>query len=580
MLTVIVYGRNDAFGQEAQRRAALSLNALAEELDHADDEILFVDYNTRDDLVTFPELIADTLTVKTRENVRVIRVRPAFHATVEAEGPPVFEALARNIALRRARPSNRWVLSTNTDVVFAGAARPLSVVIADLPDGLYGAPRFEIPRFIWERLDRSAPTRTREQLTQLADDYCMRERVRQASAAIGFDAPGDFQLFPKDIMVQAGGFDERLRLGWHVDAAAALKLGAILGDVKEVPRGPELFHCEHTSSTATKHHGGRQEDGLTSDGASDPDWGRPGIEFESFNLSERASVRSLDGQSGPKTVDVLEFTYGEGSYGTLPLNDRHVASYVVDHLIRLPGDVRVGWAGRTAMREAVVSMLEGRGPLISEEWADADRIIFDLGGDALDDAWGSLAQFVTLEQERLDQGCDARPIVFVNAVHSDFEASILRYFDCILSPVTTRLRPARMRRQEERASSWLSALEVGEAGKRDDGRLSSQAGMAGYVMFGPNRHLVPGEYEVELQFDRRITLSRRPELFVEVVTGSDFLARRRLSRKERRTGLARLNFTSSVESFRRDGPGVEVRIWTGGRDPIRIDDVIVRRVKS
>src|SRR3546814_4477364 len=118
MLSILLYGRNDAYGALAQRRSALSLNAFAETLTHKNDEIIFVDYNTDDDKLTFVEEIADTLTDKVRACLRVIRVRPAQHAILaRPHAPPVVESIARNIGLRLSNPANRWVLSTNPDIV-------------------------------------------------------------------------------------------------------------------------------------------------------------------------------------------------------------------------------------------------------------------------------------------------------------------------------------------------------------------------------------------------------------------------------------------------------------------------------
>ena len=62
MISVILYGRNDAHGYNLHRRAALSLNCIAEVLTDPDDELIFVDYNTPDELPTFIEAISDTLT--------------------------------------------------------------------------------------------------------------------------------------------------------------------------------------------------------------------------------------------------------------------------------------------------------------------------------------------------------------------------------------------------------------------------------------------------------------------------------------------------------------------------------------
>ena len=62
MISIVLYGRNDNYGYNLHKRAALSLNCMAEVLTDPDDEILFVDYNTDNDFPTFPEAIQDTLT--------------------------------------------------------------------------------------------------------------------------------------------------------------------------------------------------------------------------------------------------------------------------------------------------------------------------------------------------------------------------------------------------------------------------------------------------------------------------------------------------------------------------------------
>ena len=79
MISIILYGRNDNYGYNLHKRAALSLNCMAEVLTGPDDEILFVDYNTPDDFPTFPEAIRDTLTASAT-HATYLRVRPAQHA--------------------------------------------------------------------------------------------------------------------------------------------------------------------------------------------------------------------------------------------------------------------------------------------------------------------------------------------------------------------------------------------------------------------------------------------------------------------------------------------------------------------
>ena len=54
MISIVLYGRNDSYGYNLHKRAALGMNCMAELLTDADDEIIFVDYNTPDDFPTFP----------------------------------------------------------------------------------------------------------------------------------------------------------------------------------------------------------------------------------------------------------------------------------------------------------------------------------------------------------------------------------------------------------------------------------------------------------------------------------------------------------------------------------------------
>ena len=100
MISVVLYGRNDAHGYNLHRRAALSLNCLAEVLTDDDDEIVFVDYNTPDELPTFIEAIADTLTPRCLDVLRVLRVPAALHR--ERFAPlthlPAVEPVCRNAA--------------------------------------------------------------------------------------------------------------------------------------------------------------------------------------------------------------------------------------------------------------------------------------------------------------------------------------------------------------------------------------------------------------------------------------------------------------------------------------------------
>ena len=120
MISVILYGRNDSYGYNLHKRAAISLNCIAEILTQEEDEIIFVDYNTPDDFPTFPEAIFDTLTKKAKNKLRILRVRPHEHNQIFGDRTHLktLEPVARNVAIRRSNPKNKWVLSTNTDMIF------------------------------------------------------------------------------------------------------------------------------------------------------------------------------------------------------------------------------------------------------------------------------------------------------------------------------------------------------------------------------------------------------------------------------------------------------------------------------
>ena len=84
LISIILYGRNDSYGYNLHKRAALSLNCMAAVLTAPGDEILFVDYNTPDDFPTFPEAIRDTLTPRAQRLLRILRVRLVKHARLKA----------------------------------------------------------------------------------------------------------------------------------------------------------------------------------------------------------------------------------------------------------------------------------------------------------------------------------------------------------------------------------------------------------------------------------------------------------------------------------------------------------------
>src|ERR1051326_3839085 len=220
MISVILYGRNDSHGYNLHKRAAISLNCIAEMLQSDGDEILFVDWNTPNDLPSFIEAIYDTLTPRARALVRVFRVRPELH--YKLVGPThlvAVEPQSRNIALRRSNPANRWVLLTNTDMIFVPRSEyeSLDDAIGDLEDGQYILPRFELPEPIWEMFPRSDPRAVIAACDELGSRLHLNE-VAVSHPWMRFDSPGDFQLVPREVLWGIHGLDEQMIHAWHVDS--------------------------------------------------------------------------------------------------------------------------------------------------------------------------------------------------------------------------------------------------------------------------------------------------------------------------------------------------------------------------
>lgn len=263
MLSVILYGRNDSYGYNLHKRAAISLNCIAEVLTAPGDEIIFVDYNTPDDFPTFPEAIQDTMTERAKRLLRILRVRPGQHERFRHRTELVaLEPIARNVGIRRSNPGNRWILSTNTDMIFVPRrGESLSEIVATLPDAYYHLPRFEVPEPLWESLPRLDPVGTIATVGAWGSAYHLNEIVVARYPVIRYDGPGDFQLMLRSDMWRLGGFNESMLLGWHVDSNMAKRLALLprrIGDVVDEVFG---YHCDHTRQvTAAHRHRGRHND--------------------------------------------------------------------------------------------------------------------------------------------------------------------------------------------------------------------------------------------------------------------------------------------------------------------------------
>jgi hypothetical protein len=237
------------------KRAALSLNCIAEMLTHPSDEIIFVDYNSPDDLATFPEVIQDALTSRVRGLLRILRVRPRQHKPFASSTQlSVLEPIARNVGLRRSLPMNRWILSTNTDTLLVSRfGNPMSTVAARLISGCYHLPRFEMPVSLWESLDRRRAEVSIREMEYWGRRFHLNEIVCSQDPAIRFDSPGDFQLIMRHDLVRIHGFDENMLHGWHIDANIAKRMKLLYGRASGYLEQFLCYHCEHTRNLTQLH---------------------------------------------------------------------------------------------------------------------------------------------------------------------------------------------------------------------------------------------------------------------------------------------------------------------------------------
>ena len=359
MISAILYGRNDSHGYNLHKRGAISLNCIAQVLDHADDEIIFVDYNTPDDMPTFVEAIQDTLTARAKQLIRVLRVRPTHHARFKDRTHLVcLESVSRNVAIRRANPANRWILSTNTDMIFVSreGAQSLSDVVARLDDGFYHLPRFELPECLWESFDRLDPDRIIADIRDWGVRFHLNDVVYINDTVI-YDGPGDFQLALRDDISAIHGFHEEMLRGWHVDSNFAKRMKLHLGEVKSLLPFFYGYHCDHTRQTTVLHGRSRVEndpdkffESVTEPGLPDQqaNWGLVGEDIEELRLSGAASqqyMRTLEQILCVGSKPYSKSHYAGWEPGDLNYDPEHVLPYLCDLLSTTPRHWNVSYAG-------------------------------------------------------------------------------------------------------------------------------------------------------------------------------------------------------------------------------------------
>jgi hypothetical protein len=360
MISAILYGRNDAHGYNLHKRAAISLNCIAEMLSAPDDEILFVDYNTPNDLPTFIEAIYDTLTPKAKSLLRVFRVRPELHRRMVARTHlAALEPHSRNIGIRRSNPANRWVLFTNTDMIFLtrGDVSSLTDAVRDLPDGQYILPRFELPEPLWESFPRTDP----QAILSLCRESGTKMHLDEVAAShpyMRFDSPGDFQLVPRQALFDINGFDERMIHGWHADSNMCKRFFLLYGRRTEsLAHRLKGYHCDHTRVATLAH---RLDVKLENDlqefvyGVEDPvarhqaaSWGVPDEPIEELDFADGPAARfavAVERALGePQSAEYYSDANDQRNF--VCYAPEHALAYLAGNLTVYPRHARFVYAG-------------------------------------------------------------------------------------------------------------------------------------------------------------------------------------------------------------------------------------------
>jgi hypothetical protein len=359
MISVVLYGRNDSHGYNLHKRAAISLNCIAELLTHPEDEIIFVDCNTPDDLPTFVEAIGDTLTPKLKSLLRILRIRPSLYDKFKGESPlKALEPHCRNVAIRGSNPANKWILSTNTDMIFVvrDPEQSLSDAVTDLPDGFYELPRFEIPDSMWERFDRLNPSQIISNMRRWGQSLHLNEAV-SGHHIIRFDGPGDFQLMLRDQIFAIHGFDERMIWGWHADSNICKRMYLLNGKTDSFLDRCFGYHCSHVRTVTWYHRDNTTQNSMDKffrqvrnpHLPNQKGWGLVNEELEELRLSNETGARFCQVLEDilPGTTELFtSAAYTQESFNSgFYYDNEHVLPFLVDYLSTVHPKTVIGYFG-------------------------------------------------------------------------------------------------------------------------------------------------------------------------------------------------------------------------------------------
>jgi hypothetical protein len=455
-VSIVVYGRNDDHGYNYHKRLAISLNCLAELLSGASDEIIFVDYNSPNELPTIVEAIQDTLTEKTKKRLRTLRVRSCLHARFKTH-LPLLEPVARNIAIRRSNPKNKWILSTNIDMIFV-PQNPMNLteIIASLEDGYYSLPRFELPENLWElSLRRLDPVWNIEFLREHSQKLHLDTVIRK-EGAIQYDNPGDFQLMLRKDIFEMGGFDEQMLKGWHVDSNISRRMFLAKKSKPSIEKLLKGYHCNHTHKESIQHNQQRTENSwkqfvdshMIMPIANGSNWGFSGEPIEEISLGSDNHLRSMVKILETFPVKEYEILHNVDLYNCLAYSTPRIFTHLVDHLRHVPKTKNILYFGYNKqlvqMMESYLEINQFSGKIFYGDIAFVDGsislMIFDFGFDESSKkqpARGALKIIMKNFLKALRHAEKSTKFVGINANYTDYNVLLLKHLSMRLTSYVT-----------------------------------------------------------------------------------------------------------------------------------------------
>ncbi len=303
MVSIIVAGRNDDYGINLSKRTAISLNYFAG-LCEPGDEILYVDCNTPAHLPTLTEAIADTLTPAARHYLKTWRISgEQMHAAIGETPLPFSDELSRNVAIRRSNPENKWILSTNCDILlFPLKGGSIAQTLRDLPPKFYVCPRTGIQPEQWQMLDRVNVEQTHDLCRGIINrGFVYPPELKEPW--LRFASNGDFQLAPREQWLAMGGCEEAMKLWGHSDANNARRL-ALLNKSERTPDVGDAFcvmHLEHNgprvpgAAPLPKNDWAQWVDSVTQPQSHNAEnWGLRDVELPLLTLEKFGSASAQD----------------------------------------------------------------------------------------------------------------------------------------------------------------------------------------------------------------------------------------------------------------------------------------------